>query len=456
METGELGEFELLSNGSEGWGTMATNFSAPSRGYRVSHSPVDYITMAVLGAAFVVGAPINLAIFFRLSERAESLGKAERLKFQLIQADLLVLFVYAVSKVCWHVTWEWRGGAVLCKIVEFGHELSFQLSSIVLAAIGLDRSLLILRPYTPMEKAEKRVSWLVRGGWIYAFLCSLPNFYWFTLVTIPGTHTQQCAHKSMIWKANGIHDRLSESLELSTHVFHLVTVFWLPFAIILVSYTLIGTSVWRHYRGLSSVLEFHVALASSSDSSSYLSTGRRLSAQMTEKLGCLLLPCLQRRLQWGGEGRQKTKAATRTRSTVTFNVQEENIDLGPKSLPTRSFSLSSTRSSASSAYGVKPKANRKLPLRTLKITLVLITTYIICWLPYHTAVIIYYIRADTFQRHKALLKILSYFVIFTAVFNPFIYGAGGRGFCCAETKAPKQRGILKHRRLIEDPDEQRH
>lgn len=170
----ELGatEASTSANGSWEWAVMASVAETTGKAVPVteavptgvteavmySHDVNDWITIGILSLLFLVGAPVNLSIFFNLTDRFPNLSTKERLKFQIIISDLLILFVYTVSKVpsplipfpslplhtrpitaqvCWHLSFTWRGGWVLCKLIKYGHELAFQFSSAIVASLGI-------------------------------------------------------------------------------------------------------------------------------------------------------------------------------------------------------------------------------------------------------------------------------------------------------------------------------
>ncbi len=153
----------------------------------------DYLTIVFLGICILIGGPINLSICRRLYRRISvSASRALLLKFQLNISDLLVLFIYALSKLIWHVVFDWYGGEWLCKAIKFGHEFSFQISSAILASIGLDRLLSILQPDTPFGVGKRRAIVLIVLSWLYATVLSLPQLFTWTVLANPHTGRPQC------------------------------------------------------------------------------------------------------------------------------------------------------------------------------------------------------------------------------------------------------------------------
>ncbi len=127
----------------------------------------DYIKIGYLTFMFIIGAPINLAAFFQLQDSGASVPRTSRgivseiltFKKHLNMADLLIFFVFVTSEACWLVSWEWRGGLILCKLVMFTRMLGFQMSSNLVVCIALNRYLSVL-PASGQgngKKSENRV-----------------------------------------------------------------------------------------------------------------------------------------------------------------------------------------------------------------------------------------------------------------------------------------------------------
>ncbi len=153
----------------------------------------DCLVVLFLGICIIIGGPTNLSVCRRLYRRVSvSASRSLLLKLQLNISDLLLLFVFALSKVIWPVVFDWYGGWWLCKATKFGHELSFQVSSAILASIGLDRLLSILQPETPLAVAKRRAIGLILLSWLYAILFSLPQLFSFTVMISPHTGRLQC------------------------------------------------------------------------------------------------------------------------------------------------------------------------------------------------------------------------------------------------------------------------
>ncbi|KAK6022802.1 hypothetical protein OSTOST_11485 [Ostertagia ostertagi] len=65
---------------------------------------------------------------FQLAERPMT-SRLDLLKRHLNYSDLLVIFIYVPSRACWLLTYDWRGGDLLCRVVKMMHTVAFQVRS---------------------------------------------------------------------------------------------------------------------------------------------------------------------------------------------------------------------------------------------------------------------------------------------------------------------------------------
>lgn len=120
--------------------------------------------------------------------RLEARRRYDWLKLQLNVADLMVLVFYAFSKVIWTMTYDWRGGEMLCKLVRFMNVLSFHMCSNSVVCIGLERMIALLRPFPSTQPCIQR--WIPREyimlstSIISSILLSLPQFWVWTVAEL--------------------------------------------------------------------------------------------------------------------------------------------------------------------------------------------------------------------------------------------------------------------------------
>ncbi|KAH7694820.1 gonadotropin-releasing hormone receptor 2, partial [Aphelenchoides avenae] len=210
----------------------------------------DFVEMATLALLFLIGAPMNLAAYTRISERKVS-TRLDILKRHLNYTDLLVIFIYVPSRGCWLVTYDWRGGDFLCRLVKFLHTFTFQVSSNVIVCIALDRLLTVTSPdhHNP-ELALKRTRRHLYVAWVTALIISAPQFaIWRSYTAFEKLNWSQCMQ---IWEIMRAEAYFKNNTHFSANVLlyeeniyvvvHMLLIFWLPAAIVLLSY--LAVSCW--------------------------------------------------------------------------------------------------------------------------------------------------------------------------------------------------------------------
>ncbi|VDP35905.1 unnamed protein product [Heligmosomoides polygyrus] len=153
----------------------------------------DYLEMTSLVLMFIIGAPLNLAAYTQLAERPMT-SRLDLLKRHLNYSDLLVIFVYVPSRACWLLTYDWRGGDLLCRVVKMMHTVAFQSSSNVIVCIALDRlfSVFSATRHSP-DKANRRIRLMLAAAWATAFVIGFPQLVvWRSYVPFQHLNWSQC------------------------------------------------------------------------------------------------------------------------------------------------------------------------------------------------------------------------------------------------------------------------
>ncbi|WKY09198.1 hypothetical protein Q1695_001955 [Nippostrongylus brasiliensis] len=96
------------------------------------HEPSDYVQMVVFVAFMVIGLPVNLSTLFYMVKRyRHAKSFLLLLHINLNISDILVLGIYLPGLIGWLITLEWKGGAVLCKIMRFTDAFVFSIRHVV-------------------------------------------------------------------------------------------------------------------------------------------------------------------------------------------------------------------------------------------------------------------------------------------------------------------------------------
>lgn len=224
----------------------------------------DYVKIGYLTVMFLLGAPINLAAFFQLHDSSSRSFSSSGTRFffemntfkkHLNLADLIILFIFVTSEACWLVSWEWRGGIMLCKLVQFMRMMGFQISSNIIVCISINRlfSVLTCCGHGNVGKSRLRVKVMVTLAWFLAFVICFPQFYvWTAVQPFLTIKWHQCA---TVWEISRelnqnpnhlmalpkIDHMISQEMY---NLLHLLTVFWIPLTIIAICYIVLAIKIY--------------------------------------------------------------------------------------------------------------------------------------------------------------------------------------------------------------------
>ncbi|XP_049857889.1 vasopressin V2 receptor-like [Schistocerca gregaria] len=193
------------------------------------------VELATLSLILAVTLLANGAILAALLSRRRWAGR--RMYFfmaQLSVADLLNGLLNVLPQLAWEITFRWKGGAVLCKMVKYGQPLGPYLSSFVLVVTALDRHQAVCRPLTYCSWTYQRSRAMMRVAWAAALLCCVPQLFIFSYQEAePGVY--DCwATFQVPWG------------ERAYVTWYSVSSFLAPLAVLVVTYARICRSLWRH------------------------------------------------------------------------------------------------------------------------------------------------------------------------------------------------------------------
>lgn len=104
--------------------------------------------------------------------------KLSRMYFFILHlsiADLITAFLSVLAQLAWDITYRFRGGYILCKLVKFGQTLGPYLSSYVLMATAIDRHQAICYPLTYCSWTSRRSKFMVYIAWITSLVFCIPQ-----------------------------------------------------------------------------------------------------------------------------------------------------------------------------------------------------------------------------------------------------------------------------------------
>ncbi|GMT05425.1 hypothetical protein PENTCL1PPCAC_27599, partial [Pristionchus entomophagus] len=166
--------------------------------------PSDTVQLVFLTIVLLVGLPSNCLVFTRILTLYKASHKDSvkagflLLKLNLTISDLMLLFFYALPKLLWNITYEWKGTDGMCKTHNYLSMASYYLSSNIIVCIALDRLRTVLgaAKIQARGKSTKSIRLLLFFAWFFAFAWSCPQFVVFQTVNVlPNSNTTwiQCS-----------------------------------------------------------------------------------------------------------------------------------------------------------------------------------------------------------------------------------------------------------------------
>uniref|UniRef100_A0A915Q6L8 G-protein coupled receptors family 1 profile domain-containing protein n=1 Tax=Setaria digitata TaxID=48799 RepID=A0A915Q6L8_9BILA len=320
----------------------------------------DYVELGTLLILFIIGGPLNLAAYTQIAERP-SATRLDILKRHLNYSDLLVLFIYVPSRVCWLLTYDWRGGNSLCKIIKFLHTFSFQVSSNVIVCIAIDRLLSVVssKHHSP-EKAQRRTRAMLLIAWIAAALISTPQFIvWKTFLAFEELNWSQCMQNSTI----GISRQLMEQENIYV-VVHMMLIFWFPATIVLLCYLIVSCWVYLNSRPVTN-------------------TGMQLRNSTRPAIS-------------GNESSRQWIKSKHFNVNPCIIISEDDQATSSRSLTKQSSTVALDYSSTCCVVSYQSCNSKIIRSRAIRVSFQLVAAYIICWLPYNGLSLYHFIDPQGF------------------------------------------------------------
>ncbi|XP_033228702.1 arg8-vasotocin receptor-like [Belonocnema kinseyi] len=165
-------------------------------------------------------------------------------------ADILTGVLNVLPQMVWKITFRFQGGPILCKFIKFDQPIGPYLSSYILTSTAMDRYHAICFPFSYCRTTSKRSRIMVYCSWIIALTLCTPQVFVFSYQEIaPGVW--DC------WATFSIYGQKAYVTWYS------ISVFLLPFTVLVYTYTGICIGVWKN-SGVSDPLETRYAKNQSS------------------------------------------------------------------------------------------------------------------------------------------------------------------------------------------------
>ncbi|VDD92972.1 unnamed protein product [Enterobius vermicularis] len=395
METDDQDAFETTADGQ---------LKKPSR------LNSDYIDSVVLLLVLIVGVPLNLIALFRLRKQyitgkiSNRTGQDETrigylmLKIQLTVVDLLLLIFYIPPKLLWLYYYEWPFGKFTCKSVVYLWMFAHHLMSFAIMIIAIDRAKTVwnlmkikIKGRFPRPNSKIRcIKVMITLTYVLAGILSLPQ--WFVWSSYTFGNWSQCTTMWQAAKARDFSEKKEDwkyffQWETVYSVAHLLTMFWVPFLIVVISYACVAACLCFY--------------SSTPKTATLVTQGTQDTEERTQIL---------------------VESGTKSEITQSDSEKEQGLS---------SFILL-TEVVSNKHYSSKLVLGRSKSIPTWQATMrsrlchtsaQVIIAYLVCWLPYNLIQISGYINTDVAiflsVRFDSIFKL---FVLFNTLVNPFIYG----------------------------------
>lgn len=352
--------------------------------------------MALLALMFSVAVLGNSLVLIALVlRRHQKLSRMYYFILHLCVSDLIVAFFHILPQLCWEITYRFRGNNFLCKVTKFSQLLGPYLSSYILVATAIDRYLAICFPLANNPWTVRHSKIMIWVAWVVALLLSLPQMFIFSYRQIPD---------SLDWDCWG--EFVQPYGEVAYITWYSVANTLLPLVVLLYTYTAICWAVYLNFRGK--------------------------------------------------KREQQASALPPTPATVTRNPHHHHQTPTPP--PPQNGSKYKTSIEKPSSEMINPRSHStrtisRAKIKTVKLTIVVITCYIFCSMPYSCVMLwtVYSpnVATSSFYRSTwyALLTLLA---SLNSCVNPWVYLAFNDNlmeslrniFCCSTREEPPTRHFM--------------
>ncbi|CAD6196465.1 unnamed protein product [Caenorhabditis auriculariae] len=354
------------------------NGSETVDGGQLRHETSDFIQIVLYSLCVLVGLPVNVSTFVYMVRRyRHAKSFLLLLHINLNISDILVLGVHVPGLIGWLVTLQWEAGPIFCKVMRLLDGFVFAISSNIMVCIALYRLYALRYPLWVAAVGHSRVPRMLLVAWLVAGLSVVSQLYvWREVEFSEPQKVTQCVTlwTEKLWTTG----QLSESEKLWMNFYSIentVILFYVPLSVLVVCYVLILKDIYK-------------TLNTDTDTSSamYLSEVSKQSS--------------------GGKAGKSTKKELESCVTLTTRTIRGQDKF------------------------------RRAKVRSLRITLMLILTYVVTWLPYN---LLAWWMVLNFESYKANLDanyIFTSLVVLNSVINPFIYGRRSRSSSRAISSRP--------------------
>ena len=155
--------------------TTAANVTADVRNEDLAKLEIIVQTFIFLLA--VIG---NSVVVLTLLIQRSDWARMHLLMLHLCFADLFVAFGSVLPQLLWDVTFVFKGGNILCKVVKYMQIVAIYASAYVLVMTAVDRYFAICHPFMSHQWSVSRVHRMVILAWSLSLIFSTPQLFIFS------------------------------------------------------------------------------------------------------------------------------------------------------------------------------------------------------------------------------------------------------------------------------------
>ncbi|XP_075221537.1 isotocin receptor-like [Lycorma delicatula] len=148
---------------------------------------MEVATLAAILALTIAGNSAVLVALYarRLCGGRKKLSRMYYFILHLCIADMVTGLLNVFPQLMWDITYRFKGGPILCKLVKYGQTLGPYLSSYVLMATAMDRYKAICHPLTYCSWTSHRARTMVQCAWAAALTFCIPQVTIFSYMEVP-------------------------------------------------------------------------------------------------------------------------------------------------------------------------------------------------------------------------------------------------------------------------------
>ncbi|MEE6509044.1 hypothetical protein FKM82_023925 [Ascaphus truei] len=219
------------SNLSSGFRSMNSSFTSGE--WQPAEPPyynrqLRIITMTFIFAVALLG---NSVVLYKICSGKDKKRKINFLITHLALADLYVSVMTLFSQMIWELLEdEWMAGDVACRLFKVLQVSGLMASSNIIAIVALERHHVIMNPL----RKPLPTRCLAAAGWLLALLLSIPQAFVF-----------KASNTGQGGRCHNIFNELPKWHFQAYIIYSSVTVFFLPFCILTLSYSRILWVIWK-------------------------------------------------------------------------------------------------------------------------------------------------------------------------------------------------------------------